>query len=183
MCLVLATVVAFYACHRGSTPQPETPASESTEVTGVNGISGVSGDSTASVISAPSGACGNKLTVQHDTAEETNLRIFARKQRTVYSPQSMVGVWFRGGEYEQYMADSSGLRWVSKDDIRREEAQRFRWTMDSNLLTLKYTMALGGLMIRQYVVTFLDDEMLVYGDAYGGSFMWDKVSDTSALQR
>jgi len=30
-------------------------------------------------------------------------------------------------------------------------------------------------MIRQYVVTFVDDETLVYRDAYGGSYMWDKV--------
>ena len=82
----------------------------------------------------------------------------------------------RGSEREIYMADGSGRYWDASDDVEREEAQSFSWTMDSNLLTFTCRMRLGGVMVREYVVTFVDDETLVYCDAYGGSFMWDKVA-------
>lgn len=113
--------------------------------------------------------------LRRDTVEVTNLRLLARKQRTIYSPTLLVGEWLRGSEHEHYMADGSGNRWDTGDDIDRWEAQTFSWTMDSNLLTMKYTMSLGGIVVRQYVVTFVDDETLVYRDAYGSSYMWDKV--------
>lgn len=117
----------------------------------------------------------SRITPQRDTAEETHLRIFARKQRTLYSPQLLIGEWQRENEHEQYMADGTGRRWDTGDDIYRDEAQVFCWTMDSNLLTFEYRMTLGAVMLRQYVVTFVDDETLVYRDAYGDSFMWGKV--------
>lgn len=78
-------------------------------------------------------------------------------------------------EHEEYFADNTGRRWDTSEDIQRDEAQVFSWTLDSNFLTLKYTMAFGAVMVRQYVVTFVDNESLVYRDAFGDSFMWDKV--------
>lgn len=78
-------------------------------------------------------------------------------------------------EHEEYFADNTGRRWDTSEDIQRDEAQVFTWTLDSNFLTLKYTMAFGAVMVRQYVVTFVDNESLVYRDAFGDSFMWDKV--------
>lgn len=117
-------------------------------------------------------------TIHRDTAETTNLRLFARKQKTIYSPALMVGEWLRGSEHEQYLSDGTGRHWDTGDDIQRDEAKSFTWTLDSNLLTFKYNIALGGLMVRQYVVTFVDDETLVYSDAYGDSYMWDKLPAT-----
>ena len=113
--------------------------------------------------------------VCQDSAEVTNLRLFTRKQRVIYDPALMIGEWLQGAEHEQYIADGTGLRWDTDDDINRDEAQVFSWTMDSNLLTIKYTMALGALMMRMYVVTYVDDETLVYRDSYGDSYMWEKV--------
>ena len=73
------------------------------------------------------------------------------------------------------MIDGTGRYWDAKEDIAREEAQTFLWTMDSNLLVLEFHLALGGLFYRQYVVTFVDEENLVYRDAYDKSYMWDKA--------
>lgn len=117
-------------------------------------------------------------TIHRDTAETTNLRLFARKQATIYSPALMVGEWQRGSEHEQYLSDGTGRHWDTGDDIQRDEAKPFTWTLDSNLLTFRYSIALGGLMVRQYVVTFVDDETLVYSYAYGDSYMWDKLPAT-----
>ena len=113
--------------------------------------------------------------LQEDTAAVTNLRIVARKQRVIYSPALLVGEWQRDNEHEQFVSDGKGSRWDIGDDVSREEAQSFTWTMDSNLLTFRYNMTLGAVLLRQYVVTFVDDETLVYRDAYGGSYMWAKV--------
>lgn len=114
--------------------------------------------------------------VRRDTAEMTNLRILARKQRTIYSPSLMVGEWQRETLHELYYADGSGRSWDTKDDVGREEAQPFRWTMDSNLLLMEIPMEMGGILYRQYVVTFVDDETLVYRDRFDRSFMWDKAT-------
>lgn len=113
--------------------------------------------------------------LQQDSAEITNLRLFARKQRVIYSPDKMIGEWLQGSEHEQYMADGTGRRWDTDDDVSRVEAQVFSWTMDSNLLTIRYDLKLGGIMIRQYLVTFVDEESLAYRDAFDGTFMFDKV--------
>ena len=74
-----------------------------------------------------------------------------------------------------YYADGSGRYWDTKEDVSREEAQSFRWTMDSNLLLLEMRMDMGGVIYRQYVVTFVDDETMVYRDKFDRSFMWDKA--------
>ena len=113
-------------------------------------------------------------TIHRDTADETNW-IFSRKKPVIYDPKLLVGEWLRDTEHEVYFADSTGMRWDTSDDIMREEAQVFRWTMDSNSLTIKYTLTFGALMIRQYEVTFVDDETLVYRDAFDDSYMWEKV--------
>lgn len=117
-------------------------------------------------------------TIHRDTAATTNLRLFARKQKTIYSPALMVGEWLRGSEHEQYLSDGTGRHWDTSDDVQCDEAKSFTWTLDSNLLTFRYSIALGGLMVRQYVVTFVDDETLVYSDAYGDSYMWDRLPAT-----
>ncbi|MCR5193871.1 MAG: hypothetical protein K6D59_11285 [Bacteroidales bacterium] len=40
---------------------------------------------------------------------------------------------------------------------------------------MEIPMELGGVLYRQYVVTFVDDETMVYRDRYNSSYMWDKA--------
>lgn len=116
-------------------------------------------------------------TTYTDTAEVTNLRIFARKQKVIYNPALLVGEWRCGNKYEEYLADNNGLYWDTDDDVCRKEAPHFQWTMDDNLLKLTYKMAVNGFVTRYFVVTYVDDETLVYRDDYGVSYMWDKVPE------
>lgn len=168
--LVLATVLSVVSCHQNQEPQ----TADRESVADTQRVVGV--DTTALVVADTAEVASKRMYVlQQETAETTNLRLFARKQRTIYSPTLMVGEWLRAAEHEEYFSDNTGRRWDTSEDIQRDEAQVFTWTLDSNLLTLKYTMALGAVMVRQYVVTFVDDESLVYCDAFGESFMWDKV--------
>ena len=171
---VLLAVLLMASCHRGKKTQPVDSMGTVPQKDTVAIIADtIVADTTSSTAVTP--ARTTTHTLQQETAETTNLRLFARKQQTLYSPALMVGEWQRGQEHEQFLAGGSGRRWDTSDDVYREEAQTFHWTMDSNLLMMKYPMSLGGLVVRQYVVTFVDDETMVYRDAYGGSYMWDKV--------
>ena len=169
--LAAALALLLAACHhRGSKQEADSTASNVQPKEAADTVKPAAPMTPDTVKAAPLRAA------QRDTAEHTNLLIFARKQRTVYNPALLLGEWQRGSEREIYMADGSGRYWDASDDVEREEAQSFSWTMDSNLLTFTCRMRLGGVMVREYVVTFVDDETLVYCDAYGGSFMWDKVA-------
>ncbi len=165
---MLAFVLLLPACHRKKeAPQDSVEAREPVTV---DDSLPAAGNGTTGQENAP-----GAYVVQQDSAEVTNLRLFARKQRVIYNPALMIGEWQQGSEHEQYIADGTGRRWDTGDDVSRDEAQAFSWTMDSNLLTIRYDLKLGGIMIRQYVVTFVDEESLVYRDAFDGTFMFDKV--------
>lgn len=116
------------------------------------------------------------MQLQSDTAVRTDWRIFARKNTKIYSPSLLAGEWQNGKLHHQYRSDGTGSRWDESDDVERHEAQVFSWTMDSNSLTMFFTMELGGVVPREYLVTYVDEESLVYKDAYGTSYMWDKVT-------
>lgn len=172
--LALIIFLLLAGCHRGSKQPPTStvPVCESTTPPPDSPALHVI-DSTT--ISKP----GNNEahTMKLDTAETTNLRLFARKQRTIYSPDLLAGIWHRDDEHEEYLPDGTGRYWKTGDDVSRDEAQTFLWTMDSNLLVLEFHLALGGMFYRQYVVTFVDDESLVYRDNFDRSFMWDKDAE------
>lgn len=177
--MALAAVLLLTACHRGQKQQPNVTVGDSVIC---DSVADTVVPDVPLVLKADSIPAADKVLVaKRDSAEATHLRVFARKQKTLYSPTLMVGEWLRGSEHERYSGDGSGTHWDTSDDVHSSEAKDFRWTMDSNLLMFKYSIALGGIMVRQYVVTYVDDETLVYRDAYGDSYMWEKVTQTTLL--
>lgn len=121
----------------------------------------------------------NKDTVQvfvrqNDEEENFNAGHFSRKEHAVYAATQLCGEWVCGTLHEVYNSDSTGLQWDTKDDVGREEAQKFTWRLENNNLQQVYSMQLGGVVPRAYKVTFVDDESLVYKDYFGESYMWDK---------
>ena len=115
-----------------------------------------------------------ELTLQSDTAVHLEKGLFSKKQQTMYSAESLVGEWVHGTVHELYYSDNTGLQWDTKDDVSKDEAQIFYWEMKDNHLTQVFKMELGAVVPRDYLVTFVDDESLVYKDDFGTSFMWDK---------
>ena len=110
---------------------------------------------------------------QRDTEECVERFIFSKKEK-IYSPEQLVGEWVNGTLHELYYSDSTGLQWDTKDDVSKEEAQIFYWEMKDNNLRQLFRMSLGGVVPRDYKVTMVDDESLVYKDDFGIVFMWDK---------
>ncbi len=162
-------VLLFAACHRdGKKPVSDTAAIDTAQAIEDTSL-------VISVDTVDSQKSKQVYEIHRDTMGITNMRILARRQRTIYSPSLMVGEWQRETLHEIYYADGSGRYWDTNDDVSREEAQSFMWTMDSNLLLMEIPMELGGVLYRQYVVTFVDDETMVYRDRYNCSYMWDKA--------
>ena len=164
------------ACHRGekqAVPEETIPEVPVPVVVG-DSLSLSDGDDNV-------GKRPRQYTLEEDSAEITQLRIFARKQRTIYSPALLLGEWKRGTEHEVYLADGTGMMWDSSDDVLRDEAQHFEWTLDSNMLTIICHLELGGVLPKRYVVTFADDENLAYSSRLGEAYLWDKVADAPNL--
>lgn len=115
-----------------------------------------------------------KAVLHIDTAELTHLRIFGRKQKTFYSPRQLEGEWVLDDWHMHLDSNGHGERWNPKEDITRDEPDRFNWTMDSNLLYLEFLLTNGAIVPKMYVVTFVDRESLVYQNAYGTAYMWDR---------
>lgn len=115
-----------------------------------------------------------KAVLHIDTAELTHLRIFGRKQKTFYSPRQLEGEWVLDDWHMHLDSNGHGQRWNPKEDITRDEPDRFNWTMDSNLLYLEFLLTNGAIVPKMYVVTFVDGESLVYQNAYGTAYMWDR---------
>ncbi|MBQ7062922.1 MAG: hypothetical protein IJM88_06515 [Bacteroidales bacterium] len=171
--LLLAVMLAgCNGCHRDGQPaavdtsQPSIdtarqPASDTANVTP---------DKDSVAHSAPD----NELQLKRDSAEITNLRLFTRKQKEIYDASLLIGEWTRGTEHEVYLADGTGRMWDMSEDVSRDEAQRFNWTLDSNLLTIVCHLELGGVLPKRYVVTYADDESLAYQDVHGNPYLLDK---------
>ena len=121
-----------------------------------------------------------ELALQTDTAVRTDLRMMSRKLKVIYQPSHLYGEWTRGTEHEQYLSDGTGRFWDTGDDVGRGEALQFRWTLDSNVLRMVFSLTMGGVVPQEYLVTFVDDESLVYRDDMGDSYMWDKAADGSS---
>lgn len=117
-----------------------------------------------------------KAILQIDSAELTNLRIFGRKQKIFYSPRLLEGEWVLNEWHMLLDSTGQGTRWTPEGDIDRDHPDHFTWTMDSNLLYFEFTLSLGAIVPKMYVVTFVDNESLVYQNAYGTAYMWDRPS-------
>lgn len=170
-CLLLALLFLIAtACHhkdkQQTTDSVSTPADTSVVI--VDTTSFFPTD-TAQQTTKPS-----RAQLEKDSVEITHLKIFARKQQTIYAPSLLVGEWIRGTEHEEYFANGTGRMWNTADDVSRDEAQRFEWTLDSNLLTIVCRLELGAVVPKRYVVTFADDENLAYNDHHGTAYLWDK---------
>lgn len=177
--LLTLTVLLFDGCTRcGRTPDtaPDTAKADTATVKDSTGIEPAqSCDSLMPMESTTDGAMAAGPTIlRQDSAEITNLRLLTRKQKVIYDASLLVGEWVRGTEHEVYLADGTGRMWDTGDDVSDTEAQRFSWTLDSNLLTHICHLELGGVVPKRYVVTFADDENLSYNDPYGKAYLWDK---------
>ena len=159
--------VMLAGCHRSHKQPADTVPAAPTEPADTAPL--LSADSSAATTS-PRGAAHLQL----DTAETTHLHLWARKQKRIYDARLMFGEWMNGASRMQLDSGGTGRSWDTSDDIMRDEAKTFTWSVDSNLLSIVYKLALGGVVPKMYLVTFVDEESLVYRDDYGMSYMWDR---------
>ena len=172
LAILLSVTLILSACHHKGKEKIEMPSPDTQECVSPPDTQSIDSADTQNV---PEEKKEKQYQLQKDSLETTNLRIFARKVSVIYDPALLVGEWYNGTEHERYGADGRGRCWDSSDDVDRGEAQEFRWSMDSNILILRHHMEMGVEVPRRYVVTFVDDETLVYRDAYGRSYMLERI--------
>lgn len=165
--LALLTSVVLAACHNhgGETTMSDSVvATQTDEDTGaIRGVEPTNDQDTS-----------QGYVRQNNEEEDINAGLFSKKERKVYAAEQLCGEWVCGTLHEMYNIDSTGLQWDTKDDVGREEAQKFTWQLENNNLQQVYSMRLGGVVPRTYKVTFVDDESLVYRDNFGESYMWER---------
>ena len=167
-------VLLLASCHRKTDPVVEDEATPPTAPCPLPDTMTLRDTAKVSADGVKNPSSSTTMTLQIDTAELTNLRLFGRKQKTIYDPHLLVGEWVLEGWHMVIDSNGHGERWNEKEDIRRDEADAFVWAMDSNLLTFEFQIAMGTVIPKLYLVTFLDRESLVYRNAYGTSYMWDR---------
>lgn len=170
---LLLLLVLFSACHRKKDSVPEELSVPPIVAAPFDTI--VVRDTVAPTAdTAKALAPTRTMTLQIDTAEQTNLRLFTRKQKTIYNPRLLDGEWVLEGWHMVLDSSGRGERWNEKEDVRRDEADAFSWTIDSNLLYFEFPLSKDAVIPKMYVVTFVDKETLVYRNVYGTSYMWDR---------
>ena len=167
--IFLLALIVLAGCHRKHQKPDEATAPEST-VDSTEAVSPTSPDTPGEEPQAP-----QLYKLEGDTATRVDFAAFRRRQTVFYTAEQIAGEWVQGTLHEVYRADGTGLSWDTEDDVSREEGKLFRWTLDSNQLRIVYSIATGGVVPRDYFVTYADDESLVYKDEFGSSHMWDKT--------
>lgn len=164
--IIATTSLLLVACHRG----------KKDNVTDNDTISPTKSDTTiiCDTITTTDSVTNNQLTLQREKVQITNGRILKSKKVTIYSPTLLIGEWKQGDEHIVFYTDKSGIRWDSDDDVSREEAMTFHWKMENNELVIEYPLKMGGVVVKQYTVTFVDEETLAYEDLYGSADLWEK---------
>ena len=100
----------------------------------------------------------------------------------IYSEEDVEGEWARGTRHVRYMADGTGLKWDTGDDVQAIEGQPFTWTIEDNRLEALYPMAtMGGVVSVRRQVVYIDNSVMKLQDDYGGVYEYSRVEQT--LQR
>ena len=167
--IFLLALLVLAGCHRKQQKNDESTATEYT-TDSTEAVSPTSPDSPGEEPQAP-----QLYKLEGDTATRVDFAAFRRRQTVFYTAEQIAGEWVQGTLHEEYHVDGTGLSWDTGDDVSREEGKQFRWTLDSNQLRVMYPISTGGVVPRDYFVTFADDESLVYKDEFGSSHMWDKT--------
>ncbi len=101
--------------------------------------------------------------------------IACEKDEESFEETLIVGTWRSGSEYYKYKADGTGSTWDTSEDVTKEEAQPFTWTLIKSDLTHIHIMETGPGIVKSYTVTELTATTLKYEDELGGRYSFTKV--------
>lgn len=96
-----------------------------------------------------------------------------------FAQEDLVGVWENddnAGEFWRYRSDLTGCTWDEGEDVQESEAQKFTWTLETNVLTQIHIIEISGSGIpKVYTVTELTSSSLVYEDSFGKAYYFTRV--------
>ena len=84
-----------------------------------------------------------------------------------YELSDLYGEWQSGTEHYIYYENGTGLEWDTADDVTRDEAQRFRWTLDATDFRLCHEFESSSAEAwSAYTLTELTSTTLEYNDFF-----------------
>lgn len=88
----------------------------------------------------------------------------------------LLGKWVRNNTiFFKFMSDYNGLEWDEADQITEAEAGKFKWSLKKSFLNLSFQMLTGFNIDKNYIVTLLNSDSLVYKDDSGFENILTKV--------
>lgn len=97
----------------------------------------------------------------------------ARIKTAKVQPGQMLGEWTLGTLHEEYLEDGIGLAWDT-EEVGKENAHHFRWSLENGWVMAQYTMELGGVVPSVTYVSEMDSVHMVRRDMYGNSYFFKK---------
>jgi hypothetical protein len=84
----------------------------------------------------------------------------------------LIGIWRTGTLYYEYNANHSGSTWDTGEDVTKDEAQGFTWTLNGSTLTQLHIIVqeTRATVPKVYTVTELTGTSLIYRDDFGKSY-------------
>ena len=88
----------------------------------------------------------------------------------------LIGCWTSGMVYYIFELDGSGVTWNAEDDVTKEEASAFTWSLKGKWITLAHHMNMSTIDIpKKYRVIQLDLMNLCFEDEFGKEYVFSKV--------
>ena len=98
------------------------------------------------------------------------------KNKKDFDRSLMAGKWKQGTVFEFYNANGTGHTWDERDDVSEDEAQKFKWTLEKDELTVTHLMEISSAEIpKLFTVTELTSTSLKYKNDYGKVYSFTKV--------
>lgn len=88
----------------------------------------------------------------------------------------MIGTWKSSAVYQEFKSNGTGSTWDVAEDVSKDEAQTFKWTLDGTELTIMHDQEMTRGIPKSYTITKLTETDLQYRDDLGKSYSFKKVN-------
>jgi len=88
----------------------------------------------------------------------------------------LIGTWKSSAVYQEFKADGNGSTWDVAEDVSKDEAQTFKWTLEGNELMIMHNQEMTRAIPKNYTITKLTATDLQYRDDLGKEYSFKKVN-------
>lgn len=106
----------------------------------------------------------------------TLITLFVQSCQSEEDQSLLIGTWKSSAVYQEFKADGSGSTWDVAEDVNKDEAQTFKWTLDGKELMIMHNQEMTRAIPKNYTITKLTTTDLQYRDDLGKDYSFKKVN-------